>query len=184
MAYRESFALQHSDLDAFLFAEVGTERSGMALTVVSVIARLGEDPWAEAKRLSTLPTLAAIDYLARAIARMPTSSWALTDSIAIATRLVPLLPAQPRISRRTSLWQSSGSSVLPSARMLLLYGTFGAWLAINMIAFHGRSAADNRPIEQVGIRQPQASETRSLAPWAKAPMVSLKRVPVEAADRR
>lgn len=66
-------ALRNYGLDPFLFTEIGTERNGMALTVVSLIARAGEDPWNEAKRLSTLPRIVAIDYLAGVIARMPRS---------------------------------------------------------------------------------------------------------------
>jgi len=42
MTNPDAFALQHSDLNTFPFAEVGTECNGMTLTVVSVIARLGE----------------------------------------------------------------------------------------------------------------------------------------------
>ena len=37
------FALDHSDLNEFLFADVGTERNGMTLSVLSLLARIGGD---------------------------------------------------------------------------------------------------------------------------------------------
>ena len=49
------FALKNSGLDAFLYADVGTEPNGSTLTILSMIARLGRDPWAEAANWATLP---------------------------------------------------------------------------------------------------------------------------------
>jgi hypothetical protein len=88
-------ALQRSDLNQFLFADVGTEASGMTLSVVSVLARQGSDPWREADRLADLPKAEATDSLARTIAGMPKSLWNLPDAIVIAARLTGLLPARP-----------------------------------------------------------------------------------------
>jgi len=88
-------ALQRSDLNKFLFADVGTEANGMTLSVVSVFARLGDDPWREADRLAALPKSEATDSLARTIAGMPRSLWDLPDAIVIAVRLTGLLPARP-----------------------------------------------------------------------------------------
>lgn len=86
------FALQSSELNAFLFANVGTELNGSPLTILSVLARLGQDPWAEAASWAKLPRAAAIDCLAQSLARMPLSQQALTESRATATRLASLLP--------------------------------------------------------------------------------------------
>jgi hypothetical protein len=88
-------ALQRSDLNEFLFADVGTEANGMILSVASVLARQGNDPWREAGRLADLPKAEATDSLARMIAGMPRSLWGLPDAIAIAVRLTGLLPARP-----------------------------------------------------------------------------------------
>ena len=71
MADNDAYALQRSDLNGFLFAEVGVEASGMRLSVLSTLARLGVDPWQEAGRLAKLPRAAAVDGLARMIAAMP-----------------------------------------------------------------------------------------------------------------
>ena len=95
MASPDVTALQRSDLNQFLFADVGTEASGMTLSVVSVLARQGSDPWREADRLADLPKAEATDSLARTIAGMPKSLWNLPDAIVIAARLTGLLPARP-----------------------------------------------------------------------------------------
>ena len=43
-----------SDYDAFLFAEVGEDRTGAAVTVLSALARLDLEPWTEARELARL----------------------------------------------------------------------------------------------------------------------------------
>jgi hypothetical protein len=64
----------------------------MGLTVLSLLARLGLDPWAEAARFVTLPKSAAIACLAGNIAQTPLPPQALAEAQATATRLVRLLP--------------------------------------------------------------------------------------------
>ncbi len=92
MPSSDAFAFSRSGLNEFLFAPVGTEANGMTLSVVSVFARLGNDPWLEAGRLARLPKSEATESLARIIASMPTSIWPLQAAMAIAARLVALLP--------------------------------------------------------------------------------------------
>jgi hypothetical protein len=88
-------ALQRSDLNQFLFADIGTEANGTTLSVMSVFARRGSDPWTEAGRLAGLPKAEAADSLARMIATMPKTLWALPEAIIISGRLIGLLPARP-----------------------------------------------------------------------------------------
>ena len=95
MATPDVTALQRSDLNPFLFADIGTEENGSTLSVLSVFARRGTDPWTEAGRLAGLPKADAADSLARMIATMPRSLWALPDAFVIAVRLIGLLPARP-----------------------------------------------------------------------------------------
>jgi hypothetical protein len=87
--------LRRSDLNQFLFADIGTEANGMTLSVLSVFARRGSDPWTEAGRLAALSKADATDSLAQMIAGMPRSLWPLPDAIVIAVRLIGLLPARP-----------------------------------------------------------------------------------------
>ena len=81
-----------SDYDAFLLAEVGEDRTGAAVTVLSALARLDLEPWTEARELARL---ARED----AQARLTTHFEALTDIPALAlasegraAKLVLLLP--------------------------------------------------------------------------------------------
>jgi hypothetical protein len=102
--------LQRSDLNPFLFADIGTEANGMTLSVLSAFARRGTDPWTEANRLAALPKRDAADHLAQMIAGMPRSLWSAPDAVVIAVRLIGLLPARPVIgiklpARRRSLEQ-------------------------------------------------------------------------------
>ena len=94
MPSTDAFALQRSGLNEFLFAAIGTEGNGMRLSVLSVFARLGHDPWKEASRLAGLPKLEAAESLARTIAGMPTSIWPPPAAMEIATSLIALLPVQ------------------------------------------------------------------------------------------
>lgn len=94
MASSDVFTLPHSELNPFLFASVATEANGTTLSLMSVFARLGEDPWREAARLVGLPRSDAVASLARTLAAMPASGWTLPDATAIATRLIALLPAR------------------------------------------------------------------------------------------
>jgi hypothetical protein len=107
MPSSDAFALRRSGLDEFLFASVGTEPSGLTLSLLSVFARRGDDPWKEAGKLVGLPKGDAIESVALAIFRTPKSVWSLGDATTIATRLVALLPTRlgeaqpgPSIDRR------------------------------------------------------------------------------------
>ena len=92
MGQPDAFALGRSNLNGFLFADIGMESSGMPLSVISALARQGHDPWQEAGRLAKLPRAAAADRLARLTAFMPASLWPMPDATAVAGRLVALLP--------------------------------------------------------------------------------------------
>jgi hypothetical protein len=94
VADTDVFSLDKSDLNGFLFADIGLESSGMPLSVISLLARLGLDPWLEAGRLARLPPGLAADGLARSIAAMPASLWPMSDATPIAARLVALLPGR------------------------------------------------------------------------------------------
>jgi hypothetical protein len=106
LATPDATALQRSDLNQFLFADIGTEANGTTLSVLSVFARRGSDPWTEASRLAGMSKAEATDSLARMIATMPKTLWALPEAIVIAARLIGLLPARPAvgISHITHRW--------------------------------------------------------------------------------
>jgi len=118
-------------LDRFLHADVGQERNGMDLSVLSVLARLDKDPWEEAARLAGLPPAAAVASLAGAIASMPDGAWPLTEAQTIALRLIPLLQPERPEARRGGGVPSIGRS-LDDRRLaaLLIIIAFGALLTL------------------------------------------------------
>ncbi|WP_159013134.1 hypothetical protein [Acidisoma sp. S159] len=93
----DAFALKNSDFNAFLFAEVGTELNGSTLTILSILARLGKDPWAEAARWRKLSAAGAIDCLAQSIVRMPLCPQSIAGARDTATQLILLLPTPHRL---------------------------------------------------------------------------------------
>jgi hypothetical protein len=87
-------ALSLPGLDPFLFAEVGVEANGMALSVLSLFARQGCDPWQEAARLADLPRAQAAERLARLISRAPDRACRVEEVTTTTERLVALLPSR------------------------------------------------------------------------------------------
>ena len=163
MASNDAYALQGSDLNGFLFAEVGVEASGMRLTVLSTLARLGVDPWQEAGRLAKLPRAAAVDGLARMIAAMPACPWSLADATAIAARLVNMLPA-----RSGGLFDHGTAKPAPSSlqatrrrAVVLALATVLAGLMLNLVGQRG-AALD-------AVARQSANEATSPAPSSGHP---------------
>ena len=81
----------------------------MLLSVVSVLARSDLDPWAEAARLAGLPEKYATARLAALIAALPGRSSVPAGCMAIAGRLVTLLP------RRAGLSNAEAPKARPTA---------------------------------------------------------------------
>jgi hypothetical protein len=88
----DAFALSRSSLNAFLFAEVGAEQNGSDLTILSTLARLGKDPWAQAAEWAKLPDAVTIECLTESILQMPLCPRSLAEANVTAGRLVMLLP--------------------------------------------------------------------------------------------
>jgi hypothetical protein len=133
VAQSNVFTFKNSGLDVLLFAEVGTEFNGSGLTVLSMLARLGFDPWAEAARWVDLPKTAAIDCLAHSIARMPLGPEALAAARSTASRLILLLPLQNTRSRPTESG-AQGLGAMPNwLPMTLLYCALAIGMGVNML---------------------------------------------------
>jgi hypothetical protein len=80
------------EFDAFLHAPVGAEESGMPLSVLSMLARLDLDPWQEAAQLAALSPESATLKMVSILGALPKRPLQSPDSLAIATRLVAMLP--------------------------------------------------------------------------------------------
>lgn len=92
MALPANFSLLHSELNDFLFAELGEEKNGSPLSVLSALTRLGADPWAEGARLSELPRDAAARALVTMIAMFPPEKRSFSEAMGLAEKLAGLLP--------------------------------------------------------------------------------------------
>jgi len=79
----------------FLFATVWEGRDDMPLSVVSALARLDLDPWAEAAELSRMPAEGATRRLSLLLAGVLGDPLTPPDRATIAARLVALLPRSP-----------------------------------------------------------------------------------------
>ena len=140
MVLRESFRPLRPDLDKFLFAAVGAEQNGIPLTMVSVLTRLGLDPWEEAGRLSSLSKREAIEQLARLIAELPGARRPLMDAREIAGGLVEQLPEHDRhLSspapirlRPLPRWPSA-----PKRSQVLMFCFVAAVAALISVVLHG-----------------------------------------------
>jgi hypothetical protein len=85
-----------TDFDAFLFAPVCEDANGMPVTLLSVFARLGIDPWEEAADLAHLPLEPALQRLTSRLEAAPDSRpGTAADTVNIATRLIALLHRAP-----------------------------------------------------------------------------------------
>lgn len=129
MSTSDVFALDNSGLNTFLFAEVGTETNGSMLTVLSVLARLGQDPWDQAARWAGLPKATIVDRLTECIRQMPLSEQALSDANGTAQRLIQLLPVASTLAAGTGFATSSMARLpgwlpilLTAASLVLIIG--------------------------------------------------------------
>jgi hypothetical protein len=83
-----------TDFNDFLFSPVGDDSNGMHLTLLSVLARSGVDPWLEAADLAALSRESATQKLVSLLAGVPNGPGADTETVA--SRLVALLHAAPK----------------------------------------------------------------------------------------
>src|SRR6187402_3613179 len=82
-----------TDFNDFLFSPVADDANGMHLTLLSVLARTGVDPWLEAADLAALSRESATQKLISVLARVPNGPPPGADTANVASRLVELLHA-------------------------------------------------------------------------------------------
>ncbi|QDY69283.1 hypothetical protein [Qingshengfaniella alkalisoli] len=83
------------EFERFLYASVGEDRNGFVVTVLSALARLGLDPWAETADLATLGRDAARSRLEILLARFRDVPALAGDQGRVARDLSQLLPEGP-----------------------------------------------------------------------------------------
>lgn len=112
-----------SDLNDFLFTAIADDSNGMHLTMLSVLARSGVDPWEEAAGLRTLSREEATEKLVRVLADVPNGPSPGDDTAAMAARLVVQLHASPKAPLRpvsSSASPSAGGEESPLRSFLAL----------------------------------------------------------------
>lgn len=120
-----------ADLEGFLFADVGTQPNGLPLTVLSLFARAGLDPWVEAERLSHLSTSAAVSYMVAEISRMPPRYRSQVDIGDLAETLVARLPSR---APAAPFHFTVGRTGFEGAPMLAFMMMFYAILTVGLLA--------------------------------------------------
>ncbi|MGA1859884.1 hypothetical protein VH569_28200 [Azospirillum sp. 11R-A] len=103
MPLRAEYTLHHSNLGDFLSAPVWMEKNGTPLSVLSALARLDLDPWAEGSRMAALSKDAATSRLAAILRQLPEKQPGTTDTDRIADRLVALLPKEGAAAITTAM---------------------------------------------------------------------------------
>ena len=155
-------ALQHSNLNAFLLADVGVEANGMALSVLSLLARFDLDPWHEASRLADLSRTKSIEALAELIS-MSVSCCSPAEAVPVAARLVTLLPRHAGVAgvvRLDSLRQPGSGSGLAFANarwfgiLALLAALFAGLASGAVLSPSGAAADDSLPAPAAKPRSP------------------------------
>ncbi len=136
----------------------------MDLSVLSLLARLGKDPWTEAARLAGLPRAAAADSLTAMIERLPADSRPQARARTVALHLVPLLPDRARPGPHTT---AAGKSHDGRVVVTLLAGaTLSAALGLGllmaaMVRTLSHASPPNAPTGAMAANRPPPVERAS-----------------------
>ena len=96
MSRMDGLRQTETPLDQFLYAELGNDSAGNTVSVLSALARLGLDPWAEAVELSAMTQDGARQHLRLLLARLHDVPELDHDRDLIIARLVQVLPKAAR----------------------------------------------------------------------------------------
>ena len=175
--YPDAFALKNSGLNAFLHADVGAELNGSPLTILSMLARLGNDPWEQAAGWAALPTAAAIDGLSQSISQMPLAPAALAESRDLATRLIRLLPGKSRPVVAAHQGGTKPAVATPHwSPVAMVWWGIAIWMVANGLLVLSPVAESIAPIERP-ITIPGGSDP-SAVPFPHHPATGLPGSPI------
>jgi hypothetical protein len=135
-------AMLRKDFDDFLFAPVGKDADGTPVTLLTVLARLGIDPWEEAAELAHLSRETAMQKLASRLEAMPNGPATAADTVGVATRLIALLHrAPPRREPLAEVRPPPGAASPSKGRNVAIYWLIGiVFLMVAQWAVSSRSA--------------------------------------------
>jgi hypothetical protein len=175
------FALKKSGLEAFLYADAGIEANGSMLTILSVLARLGKDPWTEAARWAALPKARVIDSLTQSLEEMPLAPSALAGARETAVRLVQLLPTNTQSLQldnagRSATGTATATDTPKMMPITLLYFALAVWMALNVLLVSKPSSGVLAPSAQSTTTSDATTATTKL-PATGAPVTNSSRLP-------
>ncbi len=128
MSQSKPSTLLPPELDEFLLAEVGVQSNGLSITVLSLLARIGKDPWAEAERLAALPDKTAIAAMTADIEASHICAAPECDPSAVATGLVRRLPSHDHSSGVNAAGIDTLAIIHSRLALLVLWISFGVLL--------------------------------------------------------
>lgn len=149
-----------AEFNGFLFEQIGADDRGRQVTVVSALARLDMDPWAEAERLSLLPDETAALSVAMVLSRLPEIAFGFTNTQQTAKRLVQLLPNRPlrHPSKRLFQWAATRQALPSAVAAAMLCSVIFLFLAqIFLPSHHAGLAASLPPIAAQAVPTPPSA---------------------------
>jgi hypothetical protein len=128
-----SAAFLGPEFNEFLFATIGVDRNGGYLSVVSALARLDLDPWAEAEKLAKLPIEIAIKNLSALIAAQQEVPLDGQEREKMSARLVELLPRRLNIKIRPAVSSSHFKTANSRSAFSIFLFSFALMLAVQIM---------------------------------------------------
>jgi hypothetical protein len=129
--------------DDFLFARINEEGDATPLSVLSVLARLGVDPWEEAAKLAQLPRGSAAQELVAFFAATPGAPPAYLNAQTVCDRLIDLLP--PPAGATIPPLKELGIRSLTKSRFMIGLAVIAVILVIQLIVSRQATIPANDP---------------------------------------
>ncbi len=126
--------------DDFLFAQIDEDSEATPLSVLSVLARLGVDPWEEAAKLAQLPRLSAAERLVAFIAATPGAPSSYLNAKTVCDRLIDLLPSPAGVAVPPP--RQRGGLKSKKSRFVIWPIVIAVLLAIQLIAITRQPATE------------------------------------------
>lgn len=137
MSLAKASVSRKPDFESFLFADIGTQPNGLPLTVLSLLARAGVDPWSEAERLSKMSSIAAVSYMMSEINRAPALYRSNVDVAQLAQDLVARLPMHEPVKPTDVSMAGSGFEGLPMMALMMMFYAVVAFGALVLMLAKG-----------------------------------------------
>ncbi|MFZ1109052.1 MAG: hypothetical protein WAN43_12010 [Rhodomicrobium sp.] len=141
MTASASFSYLTPQFDDFLFARIDEDGEATPLSVLSVLARLGVDPWEEAAKLAQLPRISAAERLAAFIAATPGAPPAYLNAKTVRDRLIDLLPSPAGVTIAPGV-QRGGLALAKSRWRFIWPVIIAVLLAIQVTAISRQPAGE------------------------------------------